>query len=127
MPRPVSIPALLCAVLLALPPGWCCAASGGTCCGKRPPSPALPTCPDCCCDQPAPHQDAPPRTPPKKAACCERPAGILDRADAPDGTPAGADAPLPLDGPAIAPTSAGDLSPPAASPPFRILHCVWRC
>ena len=122
--------ALACAFLLALPPDWCCHATRAVGCDPRPwsvsPAPARPKCADCCCSKtvPAP-EDAPP-APARKPACCERPAGIVERSDLPsDAAPPVATFISPV--PTPAPPVRGDLPTAPASPPVRLLHCVWRC
>lgn len=126
-PRPIL--ALACAALVALPPDWCCAVTGGTCCGDRPAPPtcraaACPTCSDCRC-KPLVPADPPVRAPAEKFACCERPDGIVERTDPPAATEPAAVLPHATDHPTSTPGVA--TVPPAPSPPFRILHCVWRC
>jgi hypothetical protein len=129
--RPFRVLALVCGLVLALPPGWCCLLAAP----KAPVRAAAPTCDGCCCccrvAHPPADPPAPPRGPFAKGCCCAdrnatKPAGpeMIAPCPAPDllaVPPAAAPAPAHL-----GPVLVADR-PDLHSPPANLLHCVWLC
>jgi hypothetical protein len=124
---PVRSLALVCGLLLVLPPGWCCllprlgaqqpkpAPAHGCCCGKKskqPPTRQTPAPPapvrNCCGDREATRLAGPEKVSPDP--------GLWAPVIAPCDGLCGVSPSVPL---------ALGLPPPW--PPLQILHCVWRC
>lgn len=130
--------ALLCSLVLALPPCWCCAAGLGDCCDRTPkpstPTDAPPHSGCCCCPQESPSDAEAPAQPPTptkpaKETCCDH-----QPVDRPAAKPQPPEAPAPavlLVVPLALPALAVDAGPAPESVvlPFalHVLHCVWLC
>lgn len=126
MCRFVSYPlALLCGLILALPPGWCAA----FCRAATPPEQAG-HCSSCCPAERHEPTPAPCRQAPPLKCCC----ADIDRTTPPSPEK------LPLDLSFAVPLTSLDLEgrsaagalleqtgPRAAAPPLHLLHCVWLC
>jgi hypothetical protein len=111
------------AVLLALPIGWCCVVNVR----QASAAPEVPVVHSCCGnDAGQPASSDSPQSPISRECCCQT-----------DWTPSSAEPRiLPPAAPAIdmvlieleTDISEAFLAPfTLSAPPFRILHCVWRC
>jgi hypothetical protein len=134
--------ALLCSVLLALPPGWCCMVGSAPCCNQcqpvkneKVPSTHPSSHKSCCCSSETTEQNSncpapsPKPSTPVKPCCCEK---------APSSLPEGARLlpdlfVVPLAVLVELPFSNGidrAAAGPAlvdTSPALHVLHCVWLC
>ncbi len=121
-PLHAKIVAVLSAVVLLLPPGWCVSAvqlaagsearPAATCCQHKAPAQSKTPCPQ---------HDA-------KGCCCLRDATVAEKAVTP--APLDAVSLAHLQAP-IAASAAFDLEPVQAllfaqGPPLNVLHCQWR-
>jgi len=118
---------LTCALLLALPPGWCCATPNP----KAADLPAQPTHSCCQHEQPTPNQEPMPAVPVQQC-CCEKDLASPSSPSSPKTTSLDLAISIPVvipDAPAAHVAGVGvlDFAGPSPSPPLNVLQCVWRC
>ncbi len=125
--------AVVCSILVLLPPGWCCSVRRSSP-AVLPQSADQPAAP-CCCHQQqtqqgetAPNGPAEP-TPSEKRCCCEPIPSTPSRMEksSVDLTPATFQ--LPVEPELVAPerVQPNQLGLPGCSPALHVLQCVWRC
>ena len=120
MKRAARLALVLIALTAALPPGWCCAAARMLTPVAEVMAPACCSC----CPEPASDAESPA---PRQAWCCERdpvaPAKAVPPVDA-------AEAVAWVDDVPSVRVDVEALEAPAsriATPPPRVLHCLWTC
>jgi hypothetical protein len=132
--------AVVCGLLLALPPGWCYLLSRGQCCVPTPVAKkATPqNCPKCSGTSPDPEEGthcppgpSPPREPgePCQSGCCLYQPTAVPKTELPGVAFGPADGELVhfLTCPARSVGHRPNIPAHPTTPPLYVLHCIWLC